>query len=353
MRRPHVVLAYKNFPVAHHVSHIGLGVSALNTAKVLHQAGISADVWAILGAKAIADRIRTSNPRPTHIIIGAPWIPTLDLQNLVFSHPGIQFGVVCHSNVGFLQADPVAIKNFREALDLEQGAMNFTAAGNSTRFASWITASYDRPCAWLPNLYFLERTPPRQRAPWPGGCAARVGVFGALRPLKNHLSAAAACLEIANDLHIRIKFYINVGRIEGGNTVLRSLHAMLDDSQTVELHKVEWLHWPRFRHLIKTMDLLMQPSFTETFNMVTADGAAEGIPSVVSEAIDWAPKSWLADVDDPLDIARVGKQLLGNPRAGAEGYDALKRHNQAGLASWKDFLHETMPCDNVAGVVMP
>src|SRR5690348_14863836 len=102
MKRPHVVLCYKNFPVAHHVSHIGLGVSVLNTAKTLKKGGISSDVWAILGTKTIAERIRTSNPRPTHVVIGAPWLPTLDLQHLVFSHPGIHFAIVCHSNVGFL-----------------------------------------------------------------------------------------------------------------------------------------------------------------------------------------------------------------------------------------------------------
>lgn len=352
MKRPHVIIAYKNFPVAHHVSHIGLGVSGLNTAKVLRSAGISADVWAILGARDISQRIRQSVPRPTHVIIAAPWLPALDLQNLVFSHHGIQFAVVCHSNVGFLQADPAAIRNFRDDLNLEQGALNFACGGNSKRFANWIEGAYSRPCIWLPNLYALPAHPPNRR-PWPGGCSARIGVFGALRPLKNHLSAAAACLEIANDLHIRIKFFINVGRVEGGYTPLRALEAMLDQSHTVELVKEGWHHWPVFRELIRSMDLLMQPSFTETFNMVTADGAAEGIPSVVSEAIDWAPRSWQADVDDPLDIARVGKQLLGDVRAGDEGFRALAKHNADGLAAWRKYLHDTMPCDNVAGVETP
>lgn len=350
MKRPHVVLCYKNFPVAHHVSHIGLGVSALNSAKVLKKAGISADVWPILGTKTIADRIRSSSPRPTHVIIGAPWLPTLDLQVLVFSHPGIHFAIVCHSNVGFLQADPQAIKNFREDLDLEQGALNFSAAGNSNRFASWIQASYSRPCAWLPNLYFLEQAAPPHRRPWPNSNRLKVGVFGALRPLKNHLSAAAAVLEIANDLHLEAELSINVGRVEGGYVVLRALHAMLDNSPQVKLREIEWHHWPQFRAIVRSMDLLMQPSFTETFNMVTADGAAEGIPSVVSEAIDWAPSSWKADVDDALDIARVGKTLLMNPRAGDEGYKALQAHNAAGIESWKKFLAETMPIDEVAGI---
>ena len=37
------------------------------------------------------------------------------------------------------------------------------------------------------------------------------------------------------------------------------------------------------------MDLLISFSYTESFSMVTADGVAEGLASVASDAIDWAP----------------------------------------------------------------
>jgi glycosyltransferase involved in cell wall biosynthesis len=42
------------------------------------------------------------------------------------------------------------------------------------------------------------------------------------------------------------------------------------------------------------MNVLINCSYTESFNMVTADGIAEGIPSVVSDAICWAPAYWRA-----------------------------------------------------------
>jgi hypothetical protein len=333
-----VIITYKNFPVAHHVSHIGLGVSALNTAKVLQQNGIYADVWPILGAKDLAARIAGTNPKPSHVVIGAPWIPALDLQAyLVFRFPAIQFTVVCHSNVGFLQNDPQAIKNFREDLDLEQGSLNFKAAGNSIRFSTWIQQSYARPCLWLPNLYFLDNLAPVYRKPWSGG-TLKIGAFGAVRPLKNLLSAAAATLEIGNDLHTDVEFHISVGRVEGGSTVVRAIDAMLGGVPAIKLVKDEWYRWPQFRHLIRSMHLLMQPSYTETFNMVTADGASESVPSVVSDAIEWAPRYWQADVDDPLDIARCGKRLLMDMHAGADGFNALKQHNTSGVVAWKSWL---------------
>jgi hypothetical protein len=86
------------------------------------------------------------------------------------------------------------------------------------------------------------------------------------------------------------------------------------------------------------MHLLLQPSYTESFNMVTADGVAEGVASVVSSAIDWAPEDWKADVDDTLSIARAGRRLLNDHMAAAEGRRALIRYVADGLHSYKKFL---------------
>lgn len=333
-----VAIVYKNMPVAHHVSHIGLGVSALNTAKVLRENGIQADVWPILNAKELAARLSSTSPQPTHVVLNAPWLPTLDLQAfLVFRFTAIQFAVTCHSNAGFLSADPQAIKNFREDLQLEQGALNFNCAGNAKRFVRFITGSYERPCLWLPNLYYLDSAAPKPRRLWSGG-TLRIGSFGAVRPLKNTTTAAGAALEIAERLSTNVEFHISVGRIEGGYTVVRALDAMLDNSPRVKLVKDEWYSWPKFRDLVRHMHLMMQPSFSETFNMVTADGASESIPSVVSDAIDWAPDEWKAEVDDVASVARKGLCLLRDPEAGSDGFRALQEHNAHGLRSWQKWL---------------
>ena len=63
------------------------------------------------------------------------------------------------------------------------------------------------------------------------------------------------------------------------------------------------------------MHVLLQPSFTESFNVVTADGIAEGVPTVTSEAIDWVPSTWQADPDDAGDVACVAEYLLKSPKA--------------------------------------
>ena len=131
-----VILAYKNFAANRNISHIGLGVAAINTAKVLRHGGINTEVWPILSPADLDAKLAVTPV--DHVIISAPWIPTTDLQELCIRYPNTQFAVNCHSNVGFLQADRNGVKLLREAMDLELGNSNFHLAGNSRRFCNWL-----------------------------------------------------------------------------------------------------------------------------------------------------------------------------------------------------------------------
>jgi glycosyltransferase involved in cell wall biosynthesis len=331
-----VVLAYKNFAAHKNISHIGLGVSAINTLKVLRHAGIDAEVWPIVSGAELEESLRRTPA--THVVISAPWIPSPELQALITAHYSTCFAVNCHSNVGFLQADANGVRRVREAMEIEAGSHNFHLAGNSIKFCKWIHSAYFHPCIYLPNLYYLDGAfvpcPPLYR-----GGALRIGAFGATRPLKNLMSAAGAALEISRNLKADLELWLSAGRVEGGgDTILRAAQAMLEGVPNVRLVQNGWQSWPKFRQSVAHMHLLLQPSYTESFNMVTADGIAEGVPSVVSRAIDWAPDHWKAVADDVLDIARVGRYLLHDPRAARDGREALETHNETGLAAWRAFL---------------
>ena len=330
-----VVLAYKNFGAIRNISHIGLGVSAINTAKVLRRERIDAAVWPIISA---ADLLKKLSVKPAdHVIISAPWIPTHELQVLAAEFSDTHFTVNCHSNVGFLQADRNGVKLVRETMDLELGTSNVHLAGNSRRFCHWIESAFGAECAYLPNLYWLHEHCVRQH-PWKGG-TLRIGIFGATRPLKNLMSAAGAALEVARHLRAPLELWMSGGRTEGGGeAVLGAVHEMLHGLPGVKLHLSGWQSWPNFRKTIAHMHLLLQPSYTESFNMVTADGVAEGVSSVVSDAIDWAPDDWKANVDDVLDIARVGRRLLFDWRAADEGRHALERYIRDGIHAYREFF---------------
>jgi hypothetical protein len=331
-----VVLAYKNFAANRNISHIGLGVAAINTAKVLRREGIKTDVWPIISAADLRKRL-LQTPVP-QVMISAPWIPAAELQALSIDFPDTRFCVNCHSNVGFLQADRNGVKLVRETMELEMGTHNIHLAGNSRRFCDWIRFAFGVPCAYLPNLYYLDGPPQTPGKPFCGGIL-RIGVFGATRPLKNLMSAAGAALELSRNLRVPLELWLSGGRAEGGGEyILGAVKEMLQGLPNVQLVLNGWQSWPSFRKTIAHMHLLFQPSYTESFNMVTADGVAEGIASVVSDAIDWAPNDWKANVDDVLDIARIARRLLCDSRAAQDGFRALESYVADGVRSYRDYL---------------
>jgi len=336
-----VVLAYKNFAANRAVSHIGLGVTALNAAKSLRDFGVVAEVWAIVSAAELTARLRaaaTDHSEVTHVVISAPWIQTPDLARLCAEFPETQFAVNCHSNLGFLQADPSAMRLVREGLELRRTTWNFRIAANCERLSRWIEAAYGLPCLCLPNIYHLEGERPKRR-PYSGG-VLRIGAFGATRALKNLLTAAGAALEIASGMRADLEFWISSGRNEGAGPVLDAVRQMMHGVPHAKIVENGWQTWPQFRQTVRHMHLLLQPSYTESFNVVTADGVAEGVPSVVSHAIEWAPNSWKAEVDDAGDIAKVGLKLLRSRWAPGRGFAALQSHNRRAADAWRTFLSE-------------
>jgi hypothetical protein len=344
----HLVISYKDFGAIRNISHIGLGVAAMNNAKILHEEGFWTEVWPLKDPSGLRDQLVAARAHNlahsrvpvSHVCISAAWFPPAQLAALAREFHEIDFTVVSHSNVGFLQADPNAFPILRGTGDLATGAINVHLGANCEKLIDWWMATYHQPMRWLPNMYNLDAAPTIPQR-WRGSHLIRIGAFGAMRPLKNLLTAGAAALEIATRLRTDLEFYISSGRTEGGGgTVAAALEAMFVGLPNAKLMTAGWSSWPDFRRTVRHMDLLIQSSYTESFNMVTADGIAEGVPSVVSEAIDWVPERWVASADRAGDIADVGIALIHDPHASAAGLKALKRHNARGLISWQQMLLE-------------
>jgi hypothetical protein len=342
-----VLIAYKNFAANRNISHIGLGVAALNTSRTLRSLGYWADVAAVKSAADIDALITSTDAAAiargehplSHVVISAPWIPTIELQGLLMKYPNIHFAVVSHSNVGFLMADPNGIRLLREGMELALAHHNFVVAGNSEKFVRAWTAMYGRGMQWLPNLYDCSTIKTvGQRQPYHAGAPLRVGVFGATRPLKNMITSVAACVELAGALKADVEIWMNTGRDEGGGTVRNAVSQLVTGLPTVKIVESGWQTWPGFRAVVAKMNALVSPSYTESFNMVTADGIAEGVASAVSEAIDWAPKDWVANSDDVGDVARVVRRLIVDPHAVTEGQTALRQYVADGSKSWRAYL---------------
>lgn len=343
-----VVLAYKNFASKHGISHIGLGVAAMNTSATLRRLGFWVDVWPCASGDELEKRLvetqaaamRDKQHPVSHVVVSAPWIATDRFQAMLMRHPGVDFAVVSHSNIGFLMADPNGIRLLREACELSIGNHNFTVAGNCRKFCDAWDAMYGVRPRWLPNLYDVSTIRHvGQRKPWAGAGTLNVGVFGATRPLKNQVTAVAAAIEIAARNRAEVVINVNSGRAEGGGSVGGAIEQLVAGlSPHVRLQHVGWRTWPAFRQVVAKMHVLLSPSYTESFCMVVADGIAEGVASVVAESIDWVPKDWVANADDTNDVAKIAGRLLHDQHAVDRGQAALREYVKAGTPAWTSYL---------------
>lgn len=331
---PRVALVYKNFAAWAGISHIGLGVSASKNKEYLGQNNIASEVVAARHNVDVVDYLKV-RPDITHVVISAPWLSVRDVESMVVYFPNKKFVIVSHSNVGFLQADPGGVKLLRSYIELARELTNFSVGANCAKFQSWLSQAYDSEVTLLPNLYPTYGVEKRYR----GTSPIKIGTFGAIRPQKNVMTAAAAALLIHKKLDVPVEFHLSTGREEGGGgLILSAIREMTGHLRGFELVERHWSTWQDFKRVVREMDLLIHVSYTESFNMVTADGIAEGVPSVVSTAIDWAPPNWMADSDNAEKIAETGLRLLSRDHRLDEGAVFLERHNQLGFQCWKQFL---------------
>lgn len=336
-----VLFYYRSYANVPGISHAGLGISATNNYKVLRQNGIDALLKPLVDEVDMGKQLE-DDPGITHVVTSAPWITTDTLRKTANLYPEVTFACNVHSNIGFLQTDPTSIKRIREEIDLEQWTHNFHIAGNSERYCEAMTDMYRVPCTFLPNMYYLDDTNNTGHVNiWTGG-TLRVLIGGAPRAQKNVTTGAAGAVIAARELGAPLELWLNSGRNDGGEAtrILNAVRAMTDGLPNVTVKYLPWSSWPDFRRFAATVHIGVQMSTTETYNIVTADLASQGVPSIVAPSITWAPTEWYADVDHASDVGRRMIQVLLDPRSGRRGLQALADRNALCLTAWKRYLVE-------------
>jgi hypothetical protein len=334
---PNVLLLYRNLAKAELGSNIGLGVNALHTVRVLRRAGVVVEAASVADPADVRARL-AERPGVTHCVIEAPWVPRDAMADLLRAFPKIHFLVRSHSQIGFLQIEPGAIQLLRELLTLQDNSLNLTVATNSLTLKRFFETAYGGHTLYLPNLYDLERVT-RKRDVTHTSRTLRIGSFGALRLLKNHTTAAAAALMLARKRGCDLEFSVSVENdTMGGAAVLDALRKMFADLKWAKLVERPWEDWATFRQTVSGMDLCLQVSMTETFNITTADAVAEGVPCVVSPCIEWAPDYWKADTDRLEEVVRIGSSLLASCDGAEDGLTALSAFVVDATDRWIDYL---------------
>ena len=337
----HVLITFKNpkydLPLC---CHQGLGITATNTAMALREMRIDADALAIPNGETLWQWLAGIWSHYTHVVLSAPFIDAPYLRRLFSAFPKKKFALIYHSNLGFLSQDRFAIKSLGPYFELE-ALGNFTLASNSAELAGALGVARGKPMGYLPNLFHLPARIRRTRTPWQPGMVLNVGLFGAARILKNWLTAGVAAMVMSRRLDTDIRLHVSALRDEGAAHMRDNLQDVLALNPRVRAITVPWLDGDDFRRYLYGMDLCMQPSFSETFNNVTAEACVAGVPSVVSDAVSWAPHSWQAKADSAVSTADTGIGLLRDPHAAEDGWWALERHNVAAMKYWLDWLNST------------
>lgn len=321
-----VVRAWRSTP------HNGLGVNALHSVRVLNKLGVPAVALAADSLDHVRQRL-AGLPRLRLVVLEAFWFTPEELSGLALALPRAKVLARSHSQWAFLAGDGHARFVFAFA---QQGRL----AGNHARFVNALLAARpESACDLLPNLYDVPPRPPSpaQRDDVAGDGAIDIASFGANRPGKHHTVAALAAAIVARERARPVRFHVNTRRDEGANwDLVRALAATSDGR--VNLVEHPWTDWASFAQRVGAITLGFQLSATETCNLVTADLAAQGVPSVVGEAIDWGPPDHVAPIDDPLAAARKALQALDDPTAGPRWRAALETHQRAAQALWLDWL---------------
>jgi len=252
-RTARVILAVKNFAAIKGVCHIGLGVTATNTLKVLRRAGVYCETWATQTFEelkrqleaAVEDTLKHGKMPITHVVVSAPsWVQPQDFKWLVLTYPDIEFVMLSHSGCAFLSIDKFGIRNIREDIDLELTVHNFRVAANNRRVTDFLTRTYGFECLYLPNLYDCESFVDPYPMHKDFGGTIRIGSFGASRPWKNQLCAAEASIQLARQLGVNLELYVNSKRPDGGERMIESRLEMFDNMRGCKIVDVPWRRGP-------------------------------------------------------------------------------------------------------------
>ena len=249
--------------------------------------------------------------RPDVVVIEAFWVVPEKFEILQRLHPQVKWIIRNHSNVPFLAQEGCSMRWIGHLVKHHNVfvATNTKESLHDLREAvSEVIGPFfaERKVLYFPN-YYRDETPkdvewePR----WRDSHELHIGCFGAIRPLKNHLVQAVAALKTARRLNRELSFHINVGRCEsGGLPVLHNLRGLFDHQRKATLVEHKWMPHDEFLRLVVSMDMAMQVSLSETFNIVTADAVMMDVPVVVSPEVFWVDREYQAHPNNAHEISQ-------------------------------------------------
>jgi hypothetical protein len=280
--------------------------------------------------------------KPDIVIIEALWVRPIKLKELIElpRYSKIKWIIRIHSDIGYLSAETFALKYINEYRQLHKD--NLYIAPNNKPFCKYLSNAMFYDFIYLPNIVGRDVCLDKhyRKKYW---IEMHIGCFGALRLLKNQLFQALCAIAAADKLNKLLCFHITIDpkiKEDIPNPILKNLEELFENTGH-KLVKHIWQENDDFQNLVRDMDLGLQLSYSESFNIVSADFIHNNTPIVVSDAITWMPdefktSTWNYDivVNKILEIYKKRRNwfLLRKARR------SLNKHNYIAKKIWCKFL---------------
>jgi hypothetical protein len=242
--------------------------------------------------------------KPDVVVIEALWVPADKLKELIeirrYKH--IKWIVRIHSDAGFLSAETFAMKHINDYIALNKN--NLAIAPNCEEFTEYLANALKYDFVYLPNIVCINDK--KNNETEKDNNIINIGCFGALRILKNQLFQAMCAIKAADTLRKTLHFHVTVNIKDDSdlpNPILKNLEELFKNSKH-KLIKHQWQENDEFQELIKKMDIGMQVSFTESFNIVAADFINNDRVIIVSDAITWMPEILKVSTTDYDEVTK-------------------------------------------------
>ena len=284
--------------------------------------------------------------KPDIAIIEAYWVVPEKFEILTKLHPKIKWVIRNHSAIPFLANEGIAMDWSLRYMDYK----NVYLCSNDVRTdlemkdlisvykPEWSRAQVEERVTLLSNFYPETFTPRPRKEP---SEYVDLACFGALRPLKNHLIQAVAAIQFAEKHGKKLRFHINGTRIEmKGEPIFHNLQRMFN-LLPHELVQHPWKDHPQFCDTLREMDCAMQVSYTETFNIVTADAVVNDVPVITSSDIVWVDPAFYADPNSsPSIVAALERAIhLAGPTDHFRNRHGMHVFNEKSKSLWSDFIN--------------
>lgn len=270
--------------------------------------------------------------RPDIVVIEALWVTPNKFIELNAIHKHVRWIVRIHSKATFLAQEGIALHWVNEYTKIPRVIVS---ANNSEFNDDMCDVGY--PLLYLPNIYTPSYKIIKSHQRDPG--VINIGCFGALRPMKNHLVQAMAAIKFAESLGKTLHFHINFN-CENIDNVLRNLRSLFEGRKHL-LKEHGWLRHEDFCRLVSSMDVGMQVSVSESFNIVMADFVNLDIPVVCSKEIKFV--NWLFKCANDTDeiVRTLGLACFGG-RFNLQRYNKrlLDQHNREAVGIWDRAMHK-------------